>query len=46
MSKTVDGMEAAFKTLDASKISRVMDDFAAAFDEMDVKTAVMGYVFF
>ena len=44
MSKTVDGMEAAFKSMDAAKISKVMDQFAAAFDEMDVKTAVMGYV--
>jgi len=42
MSKTVDGMEAAFKTMDATKISKVMDNFTAAFDEMDVKTAVMG----
>jgi len=42
MIKTVDGMDAAFASLDATKISRVMDDFSAAFDEMDVKTAVMG----
>lgn len=42
MSKTVDGMEAAFKSMDAVKISKVMDDFSAAFDDMDVRTAVMG----
>ena len=46
MSKTVDGMEAAFKSMDAAKISKVMDKFAAAFDEMDVKTAVMGLVYY
>jgi hypothetical protein len=42
MSKTVDGMEAAFASLDAAKIAKVMDKFTAAFDEMDVKVKVMG----
>lgn len=44
MGKTVDGMESAFKSLDAEKISKVMDRFATQFDEVDVKTKVMGYV--
>jgi len=35
-------MEAAFRSMDAVKISKVMDEFSAAFDDMDVKTAVMG----
>jgi len=42
MGKTVDGMEAVFKTMDAAKISKVMDRFEKACDEMDIKTAVMG----
>lgn len=44
MSKTVDGMEAAFASLDATKISKIMDRFAEQFDEVDLKTKVMGYV--
>ena len=44
MSTTVDGMEAAFQSMDAAKISKVMDRFEAACTEMDIKTAVMGYV--
>jgi len=42
MSKTVDGMEAAFASLDATKISKIMDRFSEQFDEVDLKTKVMG----
>ncbi|KAH9260846.1 hypothetical protein BASA81_001313 [Batrachochytrium salamandrivorans] len=42
MQKTVTGMDAAFKSMNVEKISKVMDQFTAAFDEVDVKTSVMG----
>jgi hypothetical protein len=40
MGKTVEGMESAFKSMDAAKISKIMDDFETAFTEADLKTSV------
>ena len=40
MGKTVEGMEAAFRSMEAAKISKIMDQFEEAFTEVDVKQSV------